>query len=486
MAARFGGRLSARGLGLLAVLALFAAMAVPTRSVAAVAQDAGEPVSGDIGQVRIVHASPDAGAIDIYIDEQVVLPGLDSLTATEFFPLAVGDHQVQFVPTGGAIDGALAEVEVEVEEGKSYEVVALNQLADIESKVFEINQERIESANTARVRVIHAVPDNDGIDLATATGETLVEGVEFSDGTDYQDIAAGVYDLEVRPAGENQSLVSAPGVEMQAGMVYDLFFVGLEGNQTMALLPLSAAAEVACTAALGIGTTADACLRIVHASPDAPNVDAYLDDSAEPVVRNLSSGTATDFVPVPAGEHQVRLVSTGGSIDTAVIDEEYEFEAGRAYQVAALNVSDDLEARSYEVDLGPLGENQARVRVVHASPDAGEVDVAVAGGPPLFEEAGFPDATSYVSLAAGTYDLELRTPGETEVILAVPGLELQPGMVYDIFAIGQAEQGTLALLPLTAPTASSEAAATQATPAAPTPAPVATSANTPVSATPTP
>lgn len=42
--------------------------------------------------------------------------------------------------------------------------------------------------------------------------------------------------------------------------------------------------------------------------------------------------------------------------------------------------------------------------MVHASPDAPAVDVAVKGGPVLFAGLPFPRASAYASVPAGTYD----------------------------------------------------------------------------------
>ncbi len=100
----------------------------------------------------------------------------------------------------------------------------------------------------------------------------------------------------------------------------------------------------------------------------------------------------------------------------------------------------------------PLGlpAGNACVNVIHASPDAPAVDVAVTGGPVLFENAAFPAGTDYAEVDAGTYDLEIRPTGTTDVALAVPGVAIEEGQVYDIFAIGLVGDGTLAALPLVA------------------------------------
>ena len=192
----------------------------------------------------------------------------------------------------------------------------------------------------------------------------------------------------------------------------------------------------------------EAMVRVVHASPDAPAVDVLVDGSR--ALENLAFGNASDYVALPAGEHQVQVVPTGGDASQAVIDETLTLEGGKAYEVAAVGNVADIAPLVLEVDLGPLAAGKARVRAVHASPDAPAVDVAVTGGPVLFENAAFPAGTDYAEVDAGTYDLEIRPTGTTDVALAVPGVAIEEGQVYDIFAIGLVGDGTLAALPLVA------------------------------------
>jgi hypothetical protein len=214
-----------------------------------------------------------------------------------------------------------------------------------------------------------------------------------------------------------------------------------------------------CVTALGIGQEGDACLNVVHASPDAPAVDVYV-DGAE-ALSGLEFGAASGWVALPAGEHQIQVTAADAAVDTAVIDANVTLEEGAAYEVAATGLLAEIEPQIYPVDLSMLGsedEPMARIRVVHASPDAPAVDVAVAGGDVLIENLVFPDASDYLSVPADTYDLEVRPTGTTDVALDLPGVELEAGMVYSVYAIGHVGDGSLTVLPVTATTMAPEMA----------------------------
>lgn len=474
-----GRRLAGSRFSLTAALALavILSLIIPVFGRGVAAQETPAPVTDGEALVRVIHASPDAPAVDVYVDDQLAVPGLAFGTASDFVTVASGKRQIRIAPAGTNPDeGSVIDESIDLKEDSVSDIAAVGLLADIKAKVYDLDLSTVDDPGNARVRVIHASPDAGKVDIAVAAGDKLFEGADFPDATDYKDLAAGTYNLEVRK--DDAVVLQAPDVAIQAGMVYELLAVGQVADKSLQLVPLSATAQIPCSTLIGVGTATDACVRVVHASPDAPAVDIYIDDTA--VVQNVAFGTASEYLNLPSGEHQIRVVPTRQPVDKSIIDMKKDFKEGKPYLVAAVNRLDDIEGKVYDVDLSPISADQSRVRVVHASPDAGDVDVSLAGGDVLFEGASFPDATKYAVIDAGTYDLEVRSTKEKDVATAVKGLKVEGGMVYDIIAIGLAEDQSLKLLPLVTPAS----VAQDETPASPTPA--AGAAPTVVAPSPTP
>ena len=84
-------------------------------------------------------------------------------------------------------------------------------------------------------------------------------------------------------------------------------------------------------------------------------------------------------------------------------------------------------------------DGKSKVRVAHFAPDAPAVDVAPKGGDPLFSNLEFKAVSDYGTLDAGTYDLEVRPAGATDVVKALDGVALEGGKNYTAFAIGLLE-----------------------------------------------
>ncbi|MDQ3467510.1 MAG: DUF4397 domain-containing protein, partial [Chloroflexota bacterium] len=97
------------------------------------------------------------------------------------------------------------------------------------------------------------------------------------------------------------------------------------------------------------------------------------------------------------------------------------------------------------VNLTPLPEGQARGRVIHASPDADNIDIAVAEGEIIFEDVEYREVSNYAPLDAGDYTLEVRPAGEDTVALELD-LPVEAGITYDAIAIGRMDDQSLELL----------------------------------------
>ena len=182
-----------------------------------------------------------------------------------------------------------------------------------------------------------------------------------------------------------------------------------------------------------------AMVRVLHASPDAPAVDVYLDDTIVAPLTNVPFGTISGYLDIPAGAHNVKVYATGTTTG-AVIDANVTVAAGQRYTIAATNAVASIEPQVIEDDPAPSCST-AQVRVVHLSADAPAVDVATAGAAPadaVVKNLAYPSPTAYLALPADTYDLEVRLAGTSTVALALPGVAVEDCKSYSVFAIGSA------------------------------------------------
>lgn len=201
---------------------------------------------------------------------------------------------------------------------------------------------------------------------------------------------------------------------------------------------LGTAGSLALLAAVAAPTAAndEAFLRVVHASPDAPNVDVWVD--GETVLTDVPFTAVSDYLALPAGSYNVQVTATGGT--DPVIDADLTLEAGTSYTVAATGPLAEIAPVVLTDDRVPA-DGQAKLRVFHASPSApASVDVAVTDGPVLVEGLAFGEATGYLTVDPATYALEVRAAGESEAALALEAA-LEAGQNYTAIAMDGGDAG---------------------------------------------
>lgn len=403
--------------------------------------------------VRFLHASPDAPAIDVLVDGLLVAENISFETATEFVPLSEGEHQIQVVPTGEDAAAAVLDESIDVDSNEAYTVAVANRLNELQLVSVQSNTSTLDDSSQSRVRLVNLSPDAGEVDLFQTGGDQWFDDVDFLESTDHRDVDAGPYNLEIRPNESDAVSVVVEGLEILSAQEYTFYLLGLNENESLVLLPLSVTVSVSCGESLGLEAQSDAsCIRLVHAAAGTEAVDVYVEDSL--VAEGVEAGSFADFQIVPPGDDNdvnVKFVSTGGSVDEPLVDSTLELGDGSAYDIVLGGNPDDLKVVSEEVSLAPLPDGQSRIRLTHLAPDTENVDLAVTDGDAFFTDVGFEDTTDDAVIDAGTYDVQVRQSGESTVFVRMDELVIDAGMAYSLIAYGNADDGSFAVLVLTAP-----------------------------------
>ncbi len=112
-----------------------------------------------------------------------------------------------------------------------------------------------------------------------------------------------------------------------------------------------------------------------------------------------------------------REVLTNGHRYTMVVMRE-EGDAGFTTRILRDEISMD-HVKSY-------------LRVIHAAPNAGEIDVQVKGGDKIFEGVNFTSEAGYKELDPMSGVLELRSEDGDKLLLSLPKVDLKAGTYYSL------------------------------------------------------
>lgn len=199
-------------------------------------------------------------------------------------------------------------------------------------------------------------------------------------------------------------------------------------------LVVALAVAIAGMPALTTAQEGTAAVRVMHASPDAPAVDVFVNGSQ--VLSDVPFFALSGALAVPAGTYRIQVAPAGSGAAAAVIDGNVTVEAGNAYTIAAVNTVANIEPLVLQDQTGAPAAGQARVRILHATPDAPAVDIKLAGtNTAVLENVPF-KASAYLDVPAGSYSFDISPAGSSAVVFTTPSMRFEAGWTYTLAATG--------------------------------------------------
>ncbi|WNV77003.1 alpha/beta hydrolase domain-containing protein [Geodermatophilus sp. DSM 44513] len=214
------------------------------------------------------------------------------------------------------------------------------------------------------------------------------------------------------------------------------------------LLPADARAAVQAAYAADVlpGTPTGGAVRVLHAAPGTGAVDVWVD--GERVVEAATFGTLGAHTPVGPGDHRVEVrAAPSSAADAALVAGTVSAAGPTTVTVTGSAAGDGAPpALSVLADATAPEAPSAGLRVAHAVPDLGAVDVQLRPTPDgewtTAATGVAPGADSGpLRVAAGTHDLRLLAAGTDEVVAVVADVVTPAGSVQTAHAIGSAGPG---------------------------------------------
>lgn len=180
-------------------------------------------------------------------------------------------------------------------------------------------------------------------------------------------------------------------------------------------------------------------VRLAHLSPDTPKVDVYLSkvgDSSfkEQIFTHVGYGVMSKYLALPVGTYAVAMRKQGDPASTPpVLTTQVTVAAGAAYTVAGVGRFSGLGLKVLTDDLTRPTNGKAKVRVIQASIGAPVLDVSLPNGQPIATAVSFASTTPYQLVAPGTWTLNLKPNGTSNVTTVAA--TLVAGSVYSLLVL---------------------------------------------------
>lgn len=404
--------------------------------------------------VRVTHASPDAPLVNVMANGAILadLEAVDYQTSSGWISVPADTYSVQvdaLLPANAS--STVIDASLILQNDKTYDVVAIGATANIAPLVIENDLSEVTPGNV-RLQVVHAAPAAPLVDVyVTAPGDDLsaaqpVATAAFMDYTGQVEVPAGDYQIRITTAGTNTLVYDSGTLSLTAGadlMVFATENVGAGDSPVTLLVADGSASSLLWDEATGAN------LRVVHGVANGPSVDVIANNEVV-LVEAVPFTAATDYLSVTEGDYLIDVAANNNGV-VVVDDASASLAIGQSYTAVANNVLSDV-GLDIVMDNPRRIATAAQVRIFHASPGAGDVDIYVTtdgdidNADPAFSSVPFTTPmlteTGYVQLAAGDYFVTVTAAGTKDAAIETGQLSLQAGSIYTAIAV-DAERGGL-------------------------------------------
>ncbi len=183
--------------------------------------------------IRFVNAMPGNQAVSVSTDSVALFPDVKFGDVTSYREL---EQNIKTFSLGapGALTGMASNTET-MRDGGRYTILALpDRDGGASLKIFR--DELAPDAGKARVRVVHAAPGMDDLDVMM-TGQTdpLFDDIDYGSEAGFKDVTPASVGFTVRRDDRNVAVANLKTMTLKAGSAYTIVLIGRPGNKVEAV-----------------------------------------------------------------------------------------------------------------------------------------------------------------------------------------------------------------------------------------------------------
>ena len=403
--------------------------------------------SGDnSAQIRFINVIPDAGALNVTVDGNSLVTGLQFQQQTQYQSVNSGTHTYQVSANNGATN--LISSTTALTGGTAYTYVIYGPASAATSLVIN-DSVTTPNGGTFQIRVLNAAAGPGPVDVyLTAPGADLtitspnVGNVAYGNFSAFATVATGSYELRITAASTKE-------------VIYDAAVQSFGDKASIELVAYSKASSKLVNVALlnidaaGTGSIVDnllAELKVVNATSVVSPLNIFVDGNL--VLSNIPIAGVSNYQKLAAGTRNLK-VEASTNPGATLLSIAPNLASATDTSTALTGTAGALSALILNDSNLPPAAGRARVRFVNTSPDLAAVDVFVNFSKQITGLATN-SASSYLELtadAAGTlYEFDFNVTGTGVAVLKLPGVSLTAAKIYTIYVIGPAAalQGVVA------------------------------------------
>ncbi|MBN2306117.1 MAG: DUF4397 domain-containing protein [Anaerolineae bacterium] len=350
-------------------------------------------------RLRVVHASAELPAVDLYLDGEQIGWGF---TQGEFHaaPLnyTAGNYLLRAALTGDDpdTDPLLLAYPLTLDTGTSAVAILVGSPDDPQVILYHETLDPL-PGNTARLSVIHAVPRGAAFTLQDQ-GRTLLPALDYGGTGGPLEIASGPHTLSFTSGPDSLTSLDMNLSERRA---YTLLLLGDAEAGTYDTISFFSQTHDVTSA------------RVIHASPNLPDVDVYLGDIL--VAEALSFGNGTDWDSFRSLGYDLRVLPAGNPDAGPLLIKRVTLIPNKPLEIVLLDEVNRLRVVTVDADLTGTPPDMARFIFVHAATSSIRASIGTYGGLlPELQPISFGTATRPTLIGAGNTEFLFQHSGDNQ------------------------------------------------------------------------
>lgn len=397
----------------------------------------GSSGSSSDGAVRLVNASENYGALDLYSSDTLLSSSVAADGAGSYVTLGAGTYTLQLKRSGTST--TLNSTSRTVLESTAHTLLAYS-TTDTLRTVFLTDSEAAPTSGAAKLRVFNASGEAGTLDVyVTASSATLADSSPTTSAlaaerfSSYSEIGAGTYRIRVTGSGDKTDLrLDIDGIALAdqrittlvltttpGGVLVNSLFVDQKSTVSAVANPSARIRLVAGAAANGVAA-ATINGSVLSAGLRSPTVGAYALVPAGALTGSITLGGTALTLPsatLAAGSDSTLLVTSNGSAGTATL------------------IDDDNQPA--------ITTTNAKLRLVNGVGGLASGITLTADYSAVATDIAANTASTPASLTAGSaMRLEATTPSAASSLFLDDAVTLVAGKVYTLFMLGDANAPT--------------------------------------------
>ncbi len=388
-----------------------------------------EPGFANLRAIHLVQGGPD---VDIVLDQsETPISGLEFTDSSDYHQIKFGTYALEVRNSSGEV---LATTQVTLDDQQSYTLAIYGAADGFQTQLFQDTFDI--PSGEIRARLFNMAIGRGSMALYLDDDNNprmLTQGVAYGQASDPAALEDGdhTFGLDVDLDGTVDATYDLP--PLSDGTLANVFATFDENGDLDLVLQLNDGFTWDINGEGNIGTQAR--VRVIHLISNGPAVT--ITGGGVTVASDLAFMEQSPYAGIPAGTTDLTVGTSSAAALVTVMSA--QLESGQSYTVVLYGSAAMPSAELIEDSSSNIPSQDARVRLIHAAVDVGELDFfdVVSGAEPtaLATNLNFGDISDPVDLSAGTHRIgvDINNDNAFDAFFDTPSL--QAGQLANLYAI---------------------------------------------------